>query len=158
MSENTIIGRGWTAGKVIRELMRSNTAMQEFCGSRIYPLVAPEGSDLPLCVYRLNRTDRDGRHTTGNSGIVTRSYAVECHGQDYDELDAFAARFAERLESWRGVEGSLTVRRIVIDDESDEQYDRPSGGEDDAIFLRLFQITLHLIENTTSLPQGSYGG
>lgn len=154
----TIPGRAWTAGKIIRAMVLSDAEGRGFLGDRLYPMVAPEGTALPLGVYRLAATQRDGAHMTGNSGIVTRSYEVAFYCDDYDEIDAFAIAFRERLESWRGVEGGLKVRRVDIDDERDEPYERPEGGEDDPIFARVFTVTLRNIETTTALPDDSYGG
>lgn len=154
----TIPSRAWTAGKVIRTLLTSDAAVREFVGDRVYPMVAPEGTDLPLCVYRLSATPRDGAHMEGNSGIVTRSYEVVFYDDDYDEIDAFAIGFRLRLESWRGDEGGLKVRRVDIDDERDEPYERPEGGADEPVFARAFEVSLKQIETTTALPADSYGG
>lgn len=155
----TIHSRAWTAGKIIRSLLVSDANMRAAFGDRVYPLVAPEGTDLPLCVYRLSATDRtEGRHMTGASGLVSRSYEVAFYGSDYDEIDALASAFRERLESWRGDEGGLKVRRVDIDDERDEPYERPEGGADEPVFARAFEVSLKQIETTTALPADSYGG
>lgn len=151
-----IEGRAWTPTKAVRALLMSHAPSREYLGDRLYPVVAPEGAALPLGVYRLAGTDRTGGHMTGNAGHAYREIEVRLFDQDYDALDAFAADFRLRLESWRGVEGGLKVRRIDIMDESDEPYERPEGGEDDPIYSRLFTLRLTQIEAATTLPDGSY--
>ena len=93
----------------------------------------------------------------GNSGLTTRIYSVSLMGQDYDDIDEAATGLLSRLESWRGVEGSLKVRRVDIIDEVDDPYDRPEGGEDTPIYVRSFSMRLVNIETSTALPLGSYG-
>lgn len=154
---NTIHGRAWTAGRVIRSMLVSDAGFVEVFGDRVFPLVAPEGTALPLATYRLDSTTRESAHMKGNSGLTTRLYSVALMCDDYDELDEAATGLLERLESWRGVEGDLKVRRVDIIDEADEPYDRPEGGEDKPIYVRSFSVRLVNIQTTTALPTGSYG-
>jgi hypothetical protein len=154
---NTIIGRPWTAGRIIKSMLLSDAGFVEVFGERLFPLVAPEGMALPLATYRLESTTREGGYLTGNSGLTTRVYEVALMGQDYDQIDEAATGLLARLESWRGQESDFKVRRVDISDESDEPYDRPEGGEDSPIFVRAFSVRMVTIYTPTALPDGSYG-
>lgn len=155
----TVTERPWTHAKLLRQMLVTDAPLVAHLGTRVYPMVAPEGATMPLATYGLASTDRaDAQHLKGDSGLTVRTLEVVLHGQDYDAIDELARTLRERLGSWRGFEGAADIRRIDIIDEADDTYDRPEGGEDDPIFTRTVSLRMHLREHATSLPDGSYGG
>lgn len=139
---------------VILGLLRV-AAVTSIVGERIYPNIAPAGSENsgPFIVYRLTSTARE-KHLKGTSGILARGYEVVCCTRDYDQSEALAEVVIAALESWRGAEGDLQVRRVSIDDEADDD-DRPEDGSDAVLHIRRIQITVDHLAATTSIPAGS---
>jgi len=53
-----------TTGKSIYDLLSADTSIAAAVGAKIYPLVAPEGTNLPFIIYERsynNNYTKDGR-------------------------------------------------------------------------------------------------
>lgn len=142
------------ASPVIYGLLKAQPVVN-IAGDRVYPNVAPAGAEVagPFIVFSLTSTARE-THLRGTSGIVKRTYEVVCACRDYDQSDALADAVIGSLESWRGTEGDMKVRRVTIESESDD-YDRPEDGSDSIIHIRRIGVVVDHLTDTTSLPAGS---
>lgn len=68
-------------GKLIYDLLKADTALTALVGSRIYALVAPEGTSYPLLVYAhsfQNEHTKDGRVSSSSDIeiiVVSENYS-----------------------------------------------------------------------------------
>lgn len=85
----------WFVGNDIREILLQNSALTEYVGNDIYPVIAPEGTDGAFILYQRDKY----RKSWTKMGL----YEEECHliltvvAENYDEALAIAYLVDETL-------------------------------------------------------------
>jgi hypothetical protein len=88
-------------------------------GLRMYPLLAPASTSLPLIVYQRTSIDRQPGTLSGVVGVPIVSMSLEVYAATYAEAREIADAARARLDGWGGEVYGLVVSRVSITDESD---------------------------------------
>ena len=103
-----------TIGKKIYSILKNNQAVSALIGSKIYPLIAPEGTPLPYVLYQ--RSYRGSGSKDGQvAGDIRVNFAV------------FAKTYLESIQIAQAIEQALVgyrdekIKKINLED-GDEQY------------------------------------
>lgn len=92
--------------------------------TRTYPVVAPQGTTLPYCVYRKVSPGR--RYTMdGYAGIQRPRMQVSCYGATYGQAKGVAAQLIAAVESWAGVESAWVENEVDFYDKDTNTYHVP---------------------------------
>lgn len=65
MNNNTCGNKGcqsyqkWAIGNDVREMLLANTALTQYVGSNIYPLIAPEGTEGEFIIYQRDKYKKE---------------------------------------------------------------------------------------------------
>lgn len=118
--------------------IRSDTAIAALIGSRIYPLVAPEGATKPNITYQLLSSERD-RHLLGPSGLVHSTYQFDCWANTMDAARPLAEFLRLRLDNYAAITtGTHEIQRIKLVNALDNWEFAVDGSE--SIYGRVTQI------------------
>lgn len=116
-------GQDFEAELVAR--LKADVDLQDLVGSRIYPLVLPEGAGLPAIVYAVAGTRRD-RNLAGPAGMAYATVHIDVRADRYAEVK----RGQEILRQYDGARGPLARAIRIIDTRLDDQADTYEWPED----------------------------
>jgi hypothetical protein len=99
-------------GKVIYNLLSNASAVTDIVGTKIYPEIAPEGTDAPAIIYDVQNIEP----VYSGSGFVhdMSSVDIDCFHPDYtDSVDLMVAiRTAVELKS--GTYNNVTIKKSRV--------------------------------------------
>ena len=111
----------WTRG--IFELLDDNGPLSSHVDSRIYPIVAPQGTALPFITYEVTGTTIT--HTKEKATHQLARVEIVAYADTYGDAVTIggAMRNAVKRASWQM--GQLVIDQIFIDDETIEKLEDP---------------------------------
>lgn len=102
----------------IRELLTTDDTIKSFVGEKIFPLVAPDGTDDDFIVYQRDETKQE-ISKDGISDIAVIVY-ITIVSSDYLRSQDIAIAVKKRLEgNYKG-----DFRQILMDDSTEDLLDR----------------------------------
>lgn len=99
-------------GKVVYNLLSNASAVTDIVGTKIYPEIAPEGTEAPAIIYDVQNIEPQ----YGGSGQThdLSSVDIDCFHQDYtDSVDLMVAVRAA-VESKSGTYNTVTIQKSRI--------------------------------------------
>jgi Protein of unknown function (DUF3168) len=113
------------------EFLAAQTEVQAILGEasrlRFYPLVVPQKALLPGCVYRFDNTNR-GRTYCATDKVVQTRVQLDSYSKNYLEAVQLAAVLRLVLVDFRGMMGTVRVKDVAIDPNSDRDLEDPEPG------------------------------
>lgn len=101
-----------------RAILTGASAVAGLTGSRIYPLVCPQGTDLPAAVIQGVSGRRD-YHMAGETDLRERRVQVDAYGRTYAASNALADAIASALSGFSGTQGGTEFQGIFLEQERD---------------------------------------
>jgi hypothetical protein len=98
--------------------LTSQTAVSQFIGSRVYPLLAPTGTPLPLVIYQRTAVERP-QSLSGNVGNPVVTLQLTTYGTSYTSVKTIARAVRLAVDGWTGTTASVTIQRTTLQTESD---------------------------------------
>jgi hypothetical protein len=98
--------------------LTSRTAVSSLIGSRVYPMMAPQGAPLPLVVYQRTGVDRP-QSLAGNVGNPVVTLQLTSYGTSYTAVKSIARAVRLAVDGWTGTTASVTIQRSTLVTESD---------------------------------------
>lgn len=98
--------------------LTSRTAVSSLIGSRVYPMMAPQGAPLPLVVYQRTGVDRP-QSLAGNVGNPVITLQLTSYGTSYTNVKTIARAVRLAVDGWTGTTASVTIQRSTLVTESD---------------------------------------
>ena len=92
--------------------------MSSLIGSRVYPLLAPAGTPLPLVIYQRTGVDRP-QSLAGNVGNPVVTLQLTTYGTSYTSVKNIARQVRLALDGWTGTTASVTIQRTTLVTEAD---------------------------------------
>jgi len=135
---------------MIRSSLRSHLATHvASVGSRIYPVVLPEGHDNNLTAITYSRVTGGHDHNLKQAtGSAIPTFEIDCWSKSYEAADQLAEAVRQQMQGFSGTMGATSVKSVILDDEQDA-YEAPQDGSDNG----LYRITLrYRIRYTESVP------
>ena len=113
------------------EYLSAQTEVQAVLGEaaklRFWPLVVPQKQSLPGVVYRFDNTAR-GRTYCATDRVVRTRVQLDSYAKNYLETVQLAAVLRLVLVDFRGMMGSVRVKDVAIDPNSDRDLEDPDPG------------------------------
>lgn len=92
---------------------------------RVYPVLIPQGADLPLSVYQKVTGNRD--HALGGfTGLTYSRFQIEAWAETYSEAKALMAAIAAALDDYSGTVGTVRIGSCLMQAERD--FYEPDAG------------------------------
>ena len=98
--------------------LTSQTAVSQYIGSRVYPLIAPQGTPLPLVVYQRTAVERP-QSLSGNVGNPLVTLQLTTYGTSYTSVKTIARAVRIAIDGWTGTTASVTLQRSTLLTEAD---------------------------------------
>lgn len=122
----------------IYDHLRNSTPIAAIVGTRIYPIVAPQGAALPYITFqRLH--DEHNHHLGGAPGLVQAVFQINCWDDDDLGAEDLWAAVRNRFDGFRGQMGvnpnDVAVRGIHL--ENLDTFEPPTDASQPGIFGQL---------------------
>jgi hypothetical protein len=98
--------------------LTSQTAVSSLIGSRVYPLIAPQGTPLPLVVYQRTAVERP-QSLAGNVGNPVVTLQLTTYGTSYTSVKSIARAIRLAVDGWTGTTAGVTIQRSTLQTEAD---------------------------------------
>jgi hypothetical protein len=98
--------------------LTSQTAVSSLIGSRVYPLIAPQGTPLPLVVYQRTGVERP-QSLAGNVGNPLVTLQLTTYGTSYTSVKTIARAVRIAIDGWTGTTAGVTIQRSTLQTEAD---------------------------------------
>jgi hypothetical protein len=98
--------------------LTSQTAVSQYIGSRVYPLIAPQGTPLPLVVYQRTGVERP-QSLAGNVGNPLVTLQLTTYGTSYTSVKSIARAVRLAVDGWTGTTAGVTLQRTTLLTEAD---------------------------------------
>jgi hypothetical protein len=98
--------------------LTSQTAVSQYIGSRVYPLIAPQGTPLPLVVYQRTGVERP-QSLAGNVGNPLVTLQLTTYGTSYTSVKTIARAVRLTVDGWTGTTAGVTLQRTTLLTEAD---------------------------------------
>jgi len=98
--------------------LTSQTAVSQLIGTRVYPLLAPTGTPLPLVIYQRTAVERP-QSLAGNVGNPVVTLQLTTYGTSYTSVKTIARAVRLAVDGWTGTTASVTIQRTTLQTESD---------------------------------------
>jgi len=98
--------------------LTSRTAVSQYIGSRVYPLMAPTGSAMPLIIYQRTAVERP-QSLAGNVGNPVVTLQLTTYGTSYTSVKTIARAVRLAVDGWTGTTAGVTIQRTTLQTESD---------------------------------------
>jgi len=98
--------------------LTGDTTVASLVANRVYPLLAPTGTPLPLIVYQRTAVERP-RSLAGNVGNPVVTLQLTSYGTSYTSVKSIARAVRLAVDNWTGTTASVTIQRTTLITESD---------------------------------------
>lgn len=98
--------------------LTSQSAVSSLIGARVFPMVAPQGTPLPLVVYQRTGVDRP-QSLAGNVGNPVVTLQLTTYGTSYTNVKQIARAVRLAVDGWTGTTASVTIQRTTLLTEAD---------------------------------------
>jgi hypothetical protein len=97
-------------------------------GTRIYPLLAPNGAAMPYLVYN-EIAYLEVPHFQGVENVFRASYQLNLYAHTHQQARELGAIVRRALQVWRDTSGATVIFRAIIDRRSVDTEPREDGSE-----------------------------
>jgi hypothetical protein len=104
-------------GKTINYLLTQDSTLVQLVGTKIYPYVAPNNTELPCIVYKINTLTPF--YTKGGWGNDVINFSVFSFHPHYDDLQAIYTRVRAALELKTTGYGSQSIGQIRLESQDE---------------------------------------
>jgi hypothetical protein len=98
--------------------LTSQTAVSSLIGQRVFPLIAPTGTPLPLVVFQRTGVERP-QSLAGNVGNPVVTMQLTTYGTSYTSVKSIARAVRLAVDGWTGTTASVTIQRTTLQTEAD---------------------------------------
>lgn len=98
--------------------LTSQTAVSSLVGTRVYPILAPTGTPLPLITYQRTAVERP-QSLSGNVGNPVVTLQLTTYGTSYTSVKNIARQVRLAVDGWTGTTAGVTIQRSTLVTEAD---------------------------------------
>ena len=103
------------AGKAVYGILSTNTDVTDIVGTKIFPEVAEQESDLPLIVYQLQSVAPEDTHD-GPSKLDEVRFEFLCYADTYNGAADLADKVRGALDRVSGTYNAVNVESVQFND------------------------------------------
>jgi hypothetical protein len=105
--------------RLLADQLKSDPAVAEIVGDRVYPVLAPASAAIPFITWRRQAVQRE-MTLSGPLGMPTVTLAVDMYAETYEAVRELADRCRATLNGFGGSLGNfISVRNVSLLNESD---------------------------------------
>ena len=96
----------------------SQTSVYTLIGTRVFPLMAPTGTALPLVIYQRSAVSRQ-QSLSGPVGLPVVTLQLTSYASSYTAVKSIARAVRVAVDGWTGTTSGVTIQRTSLQAESD---------------------------------------
>lgn len=98
--------------------LTSQTSVYTLIGTRVFPLMAPIGTALPLVIYQRSAVSRQ-QSLSGPVGLPVVTLQLTSYASSYTAVKSIARAVRVAVDGWTGTTSGVTIQRTSLQAESD---------------------------------------
>lgn len=98
--------------------LSSQTSVYTLIGTRVFPLMAPTGTALPLVIYQRSAVSRQ-QSLSGPVGLPVVTLQLTSYASSYTAVKSIARAVRVAVDGWTGTTSGVTIQRTSLQAESD---------------------------------------
>jgi len=98
--------------------LTSQTAVSSLIGNKVFPMIAPTGTALPLVVYQRVSVQRE-QSLMGPIGVPVITIQLTSYDTSYTSVKSIARAVRLAVDGWTGTTAGVTIQRTALQSESD---------------------------------------
>lgn len=98
--------------------LSSQTSVSSLIGTRVFPLMAPTGTALPLVIYQRSAVSRQ-QSLSGPVGLPVVTLQLTSYASSYTAVKSIARAVRVAVDGWTGTTSGVTIQRTSLQAESD---------------------------------------
>jgi hypothetical protein len=98
--------------------LTSQTSVYTLIGTRVFPLMAPTGTALPLVIYQRSAVSRQ-QSLSGPVGLPVVTLQLTSYASSYTAVKSIARAVRVAVDGWTGTTSGVTIQRTSLQAESD---------------------------------------
>lgn len=98
--------------------LTSQASVSSLIGSRVFPVIAPTGTPLPLVIYSRTNVERP-QSLAGNVGNPVVTLQLTSYGTSYTSVKSIARAVRLAVDGWTGTTSGVTIQRTTLTGEAD---------------------------------------
>ena len=98
--------------------LTTHTSVSSLVDTRVYPVIAPMGTPLPLIVYQRTNVTRE-QSLAGPVGAPVVSIQLTSYATSYTACKQIARGVRLAVDGWTGTTQSVSITRTSLESESD---------------------------------------
>jgi hypothetical protein len=107
-----------TIEEALRTALAADATLTAITSSRIYPVVAPQGTAAAYVTYE--KVTGNPHHDHGGSGNLRWArISYMCHAPTYSQAKAMAAAIRTLLDGYRGTLSGVSIGSILSEEDAD---------------------------------------
>lgn len=98
--------------------LSSQTSVYTLIGTRVFPMMAPTGTALPLVIYQRSAVSRQ-QSLSGPVGLPVVTLQLTSYASSYTAVKSIARAVRVAVDGWTGTTSGVTIQRTSLQAESD---------------------------------------
>ncbi len=98
--------------------LSSQTSVSSLIGTRVFPMMAPTGTALPLVIYQRSDVSRQ-QSLSGPVGLPVVTLQLTSYASSYTAVKSIARAVRVAVDGWTGTTSGVTIQRTSLQAESD---------------------------------------
>jgi len=98
--------------------LTSQTAVSSLIGNKVFPMIAPAGTALPLVVYQRVSVQRE-QSLMGPIGVPVITIQLTSYDTSYTSVKSIARAVRLAVDGWTGTTAGVTIQRTTLQTEDD---------------------------------------
>lgn len=103
----------------IFKLLSGNAAVSSLVGTRIYPLIVPEGATFPSVVYQRIDTARNANTFQNGAELPVARFQLTCWAENFADAAALEKAVRQTLAGFVGLADDTTIQACLVTDTRD---------------------------------------
>lgn len=103
----------------IYKLLSANSAVAALVGTRIYPVIVPEGATFPAVVYQRIDTARNANTFDNSAELPVARMQITCWAENFADVVSLQVAVQNVLAGFHGLADDTTVQACLVSDMRD---------------------------------------
>jgi len=105
--------------EALKSILEDASAVTDLVGTRIYPVMLPQGVTFPAITFLRVSTPRTESHD-GPSGLASPRYQINCWSETHTEASDLAVAVRKTVHGYRGTSEGVRIDGILAVGERDD--------------------------------------
>lgn len=131
----------------LRTILLADAPVLAVVSTKIWPMIAPQGSAMPYIVYSRIGTDHI-EVLAGSAGLARATFQIDCWSDSFDTVRDLANKVRIALQGVQGTHASVVIDGINMTSEVDD-YEEPENKNEPGTYGVKMDFGIWFVESTS---------